>query len=273
MNHEELNLVLNYARNFLGYGNLDAPYWFVGLEEAGVQNPGHTVVRANVWQGNPFERNQTVDLFDYSQQLGAVGEQMHGFVQNERLDPRRWFQLQRPPTQETWRPLIRFLLAIEHQLPAINHEALEVIRLFQRDNWGRDNSNTCLLELFGLPKAANGAWPYADIPRIATRELGVAETFNQRKQALQAVLHKGVANGSLRVVLFYGGGHIIERWSEVCGIHDWNVQLLLNSAFRWQKQGQVLFLGIAHPGRGRICCDQEAHYMRALAEWAGNILQ
>jgi hypothetical protein len=38
VNRQSFKLLLNYGRKFLGYGNPDAPYWFVGLEEAGVKN-------------------------------------------------------------------------------------------------------------------------------------------------------------------------------------------------------------------------------------------
>jgi hypothetical protein len=47
--------------------NLDAAYWFVGREEAGVQDFKQAVVRANIWNTNPFEHNHNVDLIAYGQ--------------------------------------------------------------------------------------------------------------------------------------------------------------------------------------------------------------
>ena len=141
VNDEELALLLSYAGNFLGYGCLDAAFFFVGLEEAGVQNAAQAISRAKVW--NDLGHGPTLDLFDYSQRVGAG----------------QWF-VENPNLQRTWQPLIRFLLTVAPDLRANGNQGTvtnEEIRNFQRDHWGRANSNTCLLELFGLPKAAGNA--------------------------------------------------------------------------------------------------------------------
>ena len=267
MKQENLDLILNYARNFLGYGNLNAPFWFVGMEEAGVQNPDQAVGRAQVW--NRLGNGHTVDLFDYSQQLGAVGERERCFIENPYLDPRRWFREHRPPTQPTWRPLIRFLMAVENQSHRNDGTDIENVRTYQRNNWGRVKSNNCLLEIFGLPQAASGSWAYADVPRIATRKLGITETFKQRSQALQGALRRGMNNGTLKIVLFYGGVNKIKNWSEVCGITNWSPATLLGGKgeFLWSRLGPALFLGIAHPARGKIGGIQAANFVDARAEW------
>ena len=92
-----------------------------------------------------------------------------------------------------------------------------------------------VLELFGLPKAAGEGWPYAEVPRICTRELGTVETFPQRKHALQDALCECEKTGNLKIVIFYGrGDHRTTLWSEVvrlgAGVH-WRVKVPLWRSF------------------------------------------
>ena len=62
-----------------------------------------------------------------------------------------------PPTQPTWRQLIRLLLSYKGQ-----PDDLETIREYQRNEWGSSNGETCVIELSGL------ASPNMQTPRDRT---------------------------------------------------------------------------------------------------------
>jgi len=255
MNNEELELLLNYASEFFGYGDLDAPYWFVGAEEAGVTEPSQALDRARVWHGWNPQCPRVVDLQDYVDQLPVPNPLAHG--------------------QNTWRPLIRFLLYYAPELrnngrdqDVTNAEILD----FQINRWGRrgDKKTTCLLEMFGLP-TASGIWAYANTDRdeVNTREKGTFATFNRRKHNFAAVLNNRLVTGGLKLVFFYARqDYRTALWSEVCHMQSWRICNNLSGDFLWQRRGETLFLCVNHPARGRIRKDQEALFMRELARQA-----
>jgi hypothetical protein len=256
MNEQELALLLNYAKGFLGYGDLAVPYWFVGREEAGVQEPCQALVRAKVWNSWKSPRAPVVDIQEYVTQL----------------------RVPKPLTcyQATWRPLIRLLLEYAPELRVnVGHGPVgnKEICTFQANRWGRTGSRrlTCLLELFGLPTASSRTWAYdrCDNEAIRTRENGTNTTFHERKRILADALEQRLVSGGLKLVVFYArDDYRTTLWSEVCGINNWRVQSILSSGFLWQRRGESLFLCIRHPGRGRIGKDQEAAFMRELAKQA-----
>lgn len=116
------------AEHFFGYGRWDAPYWFIG-PEAGMGKDGidGIAVRYESWK-----RLGCAPVVDC-----AAHHLGFGFT--------KWHQ-SHPPTQATWRQLIRVLLAYKG-LPTDT----ETVRQYQRDNWGRSRDETCVIELSGLP--------------------------------------------------------------------------------------------------------------------------
>jgi hypothetical protein len=115
------------AENFYGYGRWDAPFWFLGAE-AGMSKDGIDSLSAR---------------FKSWQEIGGAGvvdcaKHHHGFGMT------KWHQ-PHPPTQPTWRQLIRLFLAHKCMNPNI-----EDIRAYQRDHWGSKDGETCVIELMGL---------------------------------------------------------------------------------------------------------------------------
>ena len=253
MNEHELQMLLDYATGFLGYGDLDAPYWFVGAEEGGVNEAAQALDRARVWHGWNPPCPQVLDLDEYVHQLGIVNPLGHG--------------------QNTWRPLIRFLLyyAPEERANGANQDVTNAeILEFQKTRWGRggDKKLTCLLELFGLPTRSSRIWAYANCgqEQVNTRETGTATTFHRRRENFSVALDQRLEAGGLKLVLFYArADHRTTLWSEVCKIQNWHICPNLNGDFLWQKRGKTLFLCIGHPGWGQIGGDQEAAFMPNLA--------
>lgn len=114
------------AEHFFGYGKWEAPYWFIG-PEAGMAKAGDSLeLRYRSWK--QLGSAPVVDC--------AAHHRGFGFL--------KWHQ-DEPPTQATWRQLIRLLLAYK------GHPTdTESIREYQRDKWGSSRGETCVIELSGL---------------------------------------------------------------------------------------------------------------------------
>jgi len=115
------------AEHFYGYGRWNAPYWFIG-PEAGMGKDGtdNLLARYEAWR--QLRCAPVVDCAEHHRRFGFT----------------KWHE-PHPPTQATWRQLIRLLLAYKGQEPS-----LDDIRAYQRDHWGRTNGETCVIELSGI---------------------------------------------------------------------------------------------------------------------------
>ncbi|HEV2199981.1 MAG TPA: hypothetical protein VGR73_09170 [Bryobacteraceae bacterium] len=118
-------LLTAFVETFAGYGNLDAPYWYVGMEEGGDSTSFER--RVSVWR----DRGSSIieDLREYH--VAIKLEDL--FVSSARL-------------QSTWKQLIRITLRAEG-LPC----SVDAIREYQARQLGRRDGGTALLELYPLP--------------------------------------------------------------------------------------------------------------------------
>ena len=164
------------AEHFYGYGRWDAPYWFIGLEPGGTQDGDTLEKRYQSWKKLGLE--PVVDCAKHH--LGF------GFT--------KWHQ-HHPPTEATWRQLIRLLLS--HKGEPCD---LEAIRAYQRDKWGTSNGETCVIELSGL----------------ATSNM---KTPQDRKsfvsQRIQRIQVEAVAH-SPKFIVMYGVGRR-DAWERITG--------------------------------------------------------
>lgn len=120
-------LLHTFMHGFYGYGNYQADYWFVGMEEGGGDTVQEINQRLTVWDQRG--RREVEDVAEYHLALGII----HPFVEKAKLQP-------------TWAKLIRVLLSIEGLSPT-----KEEVRRYQQQQWARSNGNVCLLELLPLP--------------------------------------------------------------------------------------------------------------------------
>jgi len=122
--------LLSMARRWYGYGRWDAPFWFIGPEPGMPASEKNDLKpRCKAWL-----RLGGGDLIDCKEHHLAFG-----------CDT--WHK-QKPPTQATWRQLIRLLLAYRNGPPDT-----EDIRSYQQNSWGMKGGETCVIELCSL--AAN----------------------------------------------------------------------------------------------------------------------
>lgn len=180
-----------YIDRFWGYGNLDGPYWFVGMEEGG--GVGWDEVGAHL---------------DRWQHVGAPAIAPFRPPDDE-LSEHRWFG-PKPRIQPYWGKLIRLLLAAEDR-PCSS----EAVRNYQARQLASSSGETCLLELLPLPSPSTDRWIYADYSRLPL--------LKDRSSYLQVLLPRRIAqlrsmisDQRPRFVVFVGLSYL-DYWMQIVG--------------------------------------------------------
>ena len=184
-------LLSDFARSFYGYGDYEAPYWFVGMEEGGGSSYAEVERRLRAWQDRG--RSELEDLPTYSEVVGAG----------------RFFE-EGAPLQPTWRGLIRILQAAEGAAPTPDS-----VREYQRDRLGRRGGQTALLELFPLPSPGTKPWLYARhsaLPHLADRERYRDHFADERV----ARIRRRIDEHRPRGVVLYGTSYL-PYWRRIAG--------------------------------------------------------
>jgi hypothetical protein len=179
-------LIVDFMKNFYGYGNLNGSYWFVGMEEGcGPDWNLDARPRFERWQARG--RRQTEDLRGFHFDIGIR---------------KHWEATNGKPVkiQFTWRRLIETILAVEGEVATD-----EKIARYQAQYLGTPDGETCLLELLPLPSRrvsefgyehlANEAYPFF-CKRAAYRK----HVLGARIAHLQCL----IAQYKPRHVVFYG---------------------------------------------------------------------
>jgi hypothetical protein len=141
---------LEMAERFFGFGRWDAPYWFIGPEPGGDNNP----LRAKVWS----EKFKKAELCDCNKFHKALAEAIRGEGGDSGKveEVEKFFREppKKPALQKTWRKLMLLLEAYRPELIDLSDP-----HTYQRDSWGSVGVNqgkTCVIELSGL-SARNSA--------------------------------------------------------------------------------------------------------------------
>ena len=242
--------------NFFGYGNLKAPYWFVGFEEGfppprmtNIEMLHQAKVRAKTW--SKFRGRQVLDIRQYHKALPHRGRDFRRLNQ--------WFRVSPPPLiQPTWRGLIYLLLTLVNDTSLKSARRIrnstsrgeritERIRDYQRSCWGCENGRACLLEMYGLPNPSATCWLYGR--ELGSREAVAACTGPTRKKWFSNRLKQSPP--PKLVVLYKNDCESVCRWSEVCGIapSEWKANTIRETTFRWTKKHRILFVCMPHSTR------------------------
>ena len=169
-----------YMATFVGYGNVQAPLWFIGMEEGSGTGLDELARRVAAWH----ERGQRPleDLGDFHRAIG--------------LD--RHFRSPYP-LQSTWRPLLRTLLAWRGEASSPRR-----LREVQASELGTTTGDTALLELLPLPAPSVAHWPYATLapahPELVDRRTYRTMTEPRRLETLQRLVRRAMPS----VVVCYG---------------------------------------------------------------------
>jgi len=252
-------IILNYIRIFLGYGNLKSTFWNVAMDEGGGNRWNELHARFTVWAAR-----------------GAVPvEDLREFHLAIRIT--RWFIPAVPlgpiPLQPTWRQMIRVFLNATGVAVAIPG-----LQAFQANQLGRQNTppvSPCVFDLMPLPRAGQNAWPYAHLAQqypqlsfLADRATYFAEVRPPRIELLRNCIKKHRP----KVVCFYAiGKKYLVWWNEIAGValqpqplHNPNGQLLGN--FCIAQGNGTLFVVARHPTEHGVTNDYFDAVGRRVAE-------
>ncbi len=167
---EEFKLLIQERiKNFWGYGNLDSPYWFIGMEE-GYNETNEILLDRFTATANQRVCDIYEDLIDYPGHA-------------------KWFR-DSAPIQPTYRRLIEMMIYAETG----SHPDKEAIREFQIKQLGRKQSDHALLELMPLPSKsiAGKDWLYTDsgVEGLSSRK-DYLETYKyERTEALRKLIEE-----------------------------------------------------------------------------------
>lgn len=190
----DTELLESYINTFYGYGNYNAPYWFVGMEEGGGGTIDDVQIRLNVWR----KRGES-ELEDLAEYHFAIN--MPELFQDD------------PKLQPTWNKLIRILMGIESTEPT-----LEAIKAYQRDSLGRIGGNTCLPELLPLPSRSTRDWLYGSHSQIEYLKNRAA--YGKQLAEIRANhIHQRVISHKPKAVIFYSLNRwYMEKWKLIARI-------------------------------------------------------
>lgn len=208
------NEVDEFASGFYGYGDLEAPLWFIGMEEGGGGSAAEVTKKMRVWQ----QRGRML-LEDVAGYHDAVVE--GGFRSITK--------------QNTWSALSRIQLG--YTSAATSGSA---VRSHWQKQLGRWGSATCIMELNPLPSPSITTWKYpefTDIPFLANRV-----AYNARYRANRiASIRDMLMQSSPQAVVFYGKKYE-KFWAEIAGVTFEKDQLHSRAV-----RGGITFFSMHHP--------------------------
>jgi len=169
---------LEHLLNFIGYGKLNAEFWFIGMEEAG---GGEENIRSRL----KFRKME--DCANAHQILGITKHHTG-----------------RKVIQSTWRGMCYIMLLLEGK--PVDRES---IRNYQADYLGRFLGNSLLCELMPIPKPGIGSWGYENlIPQFNSANEYYQIVKPRRIKYLRGLIHEY----SPKVVICYGKGSENSYW-------------------------------------------------------------
>jgi hypothetical protein len=207
-------LIENRIHSFWGYGNLNSDIWLIGMEEGFHGSLADLEVR--------FKQTMDRSVIDLQDDMKDVQDHM------------QWFR-DASSSQPTWRKLIFILLSLD-----CKNADNEQIKLYQRKEFGRLNSNHCSLEFMPLPcrSISKADWFYSDfgIDYLASRKL-----YLERIMPTRIIIFRKLINEhSPKVVMMYSLGYKNE-WQEIIGCETEKI-----GDVYYAKQGKTNFFIIPH---------------------------
>ncbi len=161
-------LIRERIKNFWGYGNLNSPYWLIGMEEGFNAETEYLYKRFKA-----SESKQICDVADLKIDPGSYSLFADG-----------------APLNRTYKRLIQMMIYAETK----KHPEKEAIRDFQITKLGRTDSNNAILELMPLPSKSIDPtdWLYADtgIEGLSSRKDYLETYKNERIEALRSLIEQ-----------------------------------------------------------------------------------
>ena len=188
----DLKTLRSFCEGFYGYGELDAPHWFISMEEGGGTSEEEIATRIDAWIARGC-----LELEDLREYHHAIN-----------ID--KWFR-EHPPIQRTWYATIRMLLILKGQLPSA-----ALAQDFQRDHLARFGGNSRLSPLFPLPSKSLDDWKYASWADTDT--FGDRNSYRRKFEQLRVShLASSIARVRPRTVVFYGQSYR-DYWHQIAPV-------------------------------------------------------
>lgn len=243
--------ICNWANGFYGYGQYEAPVWYIGLEEAGGEYPSE-VKQKFKYYATLIPNRQLCDIRD-----------LHNNVENTKTS-RTFYNVlfgKHAKIQGTWRNLIKFSFGF-FQL-STNCPKDAAILDYQKKclasiaNTNTDTGNEALIELFPLPNPYSRIWAYnwaEYAPLVNQKYKKLLQCIRASRKHYQNFLFKGrlrniqkkIKKYKPKVVLFYGINDTIHKKAII------NTFILKNT--NCNVRGAIDFFYYNHPvGQSLIC--------------------
>jgi len=216
------NILEKIVHKFYGYGNYQGSYWFIGMEEAGgdfqeINN------RINIWSDRGEQEIEDIAEFHKAIGYGA------SFEANANLDV------------PVWNKIIRILLSAKGQ----ENIDIEDVRKYQINELGRNDKETCLLELLPLPSPSLKHWIYCNcsrLPYLYNRQAYEEHCLDKRINHIS----ERIKEYQPTVVVFYGIGYEYS-WREITKKITDIEFLPMSGGFLICKNSQTVFVIAKHP--------------------------
>jgi hypothetical protein len=230
--------------SFIGYGRLDTPVWFLGMEE-GTGGCSLEELAHNLHARAGFR--SVMDLREACLLMRFNDEPMDVAC------------LPKSPSS-VWLWAANLIEAVLERSPLLRPAAkLDYVR----NCLGREFADTLLAELFPLPAASTNNWPYTGW--FSTRDDYRREVVTQRV----ALLHSLLDRHQPRFVFAYGAGHrgtYHERYKQlfnetIWALHEGEKQKFQVARFRNTRVALIPF-----PGHGRFGMDIAKGLLRVMRE-------
>jgi hypothetical protein len=211
-------LLEEFMKGFYGFGTYSANYWFIGMEEGG----GNTIeaIEKQLYIWEKHQRKELLDVIQFAREMNITD----------------WYG-EKPKLQPTWKHLIRIFLTAKGK----NYDN-EVMREYQKNYWGTETGETCLLELLPLPSPNTSSWIYKDIssiPYLKSRKIYQETVTSSRIKHLQ----QRIKNYQPKAVIFYGS--VYENyWKKIIGINHWEIS---SNQFNYALKDSTVFVSSKHP--------------------------
>jgi ribosomal protein S18 len=242
-------LLSKFIERFFGYGNLDAPNWYIGMEEGGGDKDAELAwpeiaARLQVW--HEMGALKVIGLRDFHDKVARLIASERKLLSKAPIN--RWFMNRMiavgPPIQRTWGGLIR----IDLSLGGKSNIETDDIRESQQSDFGTLTGGQCLLELLPLPKPSLTDWPYKDLSDIEYLKNFVSykeKILDDRVAGIRELI-KG-RQTKPKNVFFYGSTYT-KHWENVAGGVNWK-DGDSKSPLRHAFDGTTNYYIVRHPAR------------------------
>lgn len=209
-------LIESRINNFLGYGNIDSNIWFVCMEEG-------------------FDGT----LEDLSLRLDATKDKTIIDIQSDMAgvpDHMRYFIGEHPPIQRTWSKMILMLGAFDSE-----NFLTEDVRSYQKNRFGRLNSNHCILDFMPLPsRSINEAdWNYSD---FGIDYLESRSTYLRKIMPFRISLFQGYIKERHPQNIIFCSRTYLPYWLEISGC-----KFKQMNGFHFCERGGINYFVVPHP--------------------------